>query len=281
MPCVQFPLLAPLFSSLAELLKDDNAFYYLLSNSAPCWDCVVFRFNSQLNASFLFISHIFCNLTCKEGSVWKKKKKGLIGQRFQISFAKQENYSRNRSRERKILSNICFGWRMNVFVDPMSRLWRRQLQEPLLELLLSASCPWGWVWERLHTNMSISVWSDQLWVPLSTLDGIFNIWSPFLSHWWRIWSGKPHRFQWEHPGRALGQTWKTRATEKGRIPFTVRAGSQEALNLKNMFIPSYLLFPLENESVEEASPEKLVIYSLQRFMLLNPGCCSAGRCWQH
>lgn len=41
-----------------------------------------------------------------------------------------------------------------------------------------------------------------------------------------------------------------------------------------MLIPSNLLFPLENESVEEASPQKLVIYSLQRFMLLNPGCCS-------
>lgn len=50
--------------------------------------------------------------------------------------------------------------------------------------------------------------------------------------------------------------WKVSAMEKGRIPFAVRAESQEALPFKDMFIPSYLLLLLENESVEEAAPEK-------------------------
>lgn len=50
--------------------------------------------------------------------------------------------------------------------------------------------------------------------------------------------------------------WKVGAMERGRIPLTARAGSQEAPNFKDMFILSYLLFPVENESVEEAAPEK-------------------------
>lgn len=61
------------------------------------------------------------------------------------------------------------------------------------------------------------------------------------------------------PRQSLGSNldaWKVSATEKGRIPLTVRAQSQEALNFKDIFIPSYLLLHLESESVEEAAPEK-------------------------
>lgn len=183
--CAVSSVLVPCSFPLQSSWRMRMAFCYLLFNSAPCWECVVLKFNNQLKASFLFISHTLCNLISKEASV-RKKIKRIDTAMIPNIFCKVGKLFQEQIKGKKIFSNICLGWRVNVFVHSMTSLWeRRQLQEQLWELLLSASCPWGWIWESLNTNMSTPVWSDQLWVPLSILGGISNIWSPFLSRWWR------------------------------------------------------------------------------------------------
>lgn len=117
------------------------AFCYLLFNSAPCWECVVLKFNNQLKASFLFISHTLCNLISKEASV-RKKIKRIDRAKIPNIFCKVGKLFQEQIKGKKIFSNICLGWRVNVFVHSMTSLWeRRQLQEQLWELLLSARLP--------------------------------------------------------------------------------------------------------------------------------------------